>query len=116
MTTLTIRIESLRDAAEAIRRSLRQEEPERDAGLSFVDYETMHRVLTPKRLDLVRCLAGQGVLSFREVSRRAERDFKAVHADLTALIEAGVIDRTPEGVVFRHDGLRFAIDIRADAA
>lgn len=116
MNTLTIRIESLRDAARTIRDTLARGEAERDAGLSFVDYETMHRVLSPKRLDIIRAMAGQGAMSYREVSRRVGRDFKAVHSDLTALIQAGIVDRTENGVVFPYDALHFEFDIRSNAA
>jgi predicted transcriptional regulator len=116
MNTLTVRIESLQDVAGAIRRTLTQGQAESSAGLSFVDYETMHRVLSPKRLDIVRAMAGQGPLAYREVARRVERDFKGVHSDLTALIQAGVVDRTEDGVLFPYDALHFEFDIRASAA
>jgi predicted transcriptional regulator len=50
----------------------------------------------------------------REVARRAGRDVKAVHGDLTLLLEAGVIDRTEGGVVFPYD--RIHVDYVLDAA
>lgn len=116
MNTLTIRIESLQDVTKAIRGALAQDKAESSAGLSFVAYETMHRVLSPKRLDIVRAMARHGAMSYREVSRRVGRDFKGVHSDLTALIQAGVVDRTEDGVVFPYDALHFEFDIRASAA
>ncbi len=44
-------------------------------------------------------------LSIREAARRVGRDIKAVHADVQALINAGVIDRTANGVVFPYDAV-----------
>lgn len=49
---------------------------------------------------------GQGTLSIREVTRRAGRDVKAVHGDITALIKAGVVERRDGGVVFPYDGVK----------
>jgi predicted transcriptional regulator len=39
-------------------------------------------------------MTDQGVLSIREAARRVRRDVKAVHGDMQALLNAGVIDRT----------------------
>ncbi|MEQ8282489.1 MAG: hypothetical protein RIC04_05680 [Parvibaculum sp.] len=44
-------------------------------------------------------------------ARRIGRDVKAVHADITALINAGMIDRTEEGVSFPYDRIRLDVDI-----
>jgi predicted transcriptional regulator len=63
---------------------------------------------------LLKVMVGQGSLSMREVARRAGRDVKAVHGDLTLLLEAGVIDRTEGGVVFPYD--RIHVDYVLDAA
>lgn len=115
MRTLRIRIESLEDTGRAVAEAVGAGRTEKEAGLSFPSYEAMHRILSPKRLDIVRAMAGQGALSIREVARRVGRDFKGVHGDVTALIKAGVIDRDPAGVVFPYDEIRVAFDIRAAA-
>ena len=44
-------------------------------------------------------------LSIREAARRVGRDVKAVHGDVTALLKAGVIDRSGRLVVFPYDGV-----------
>jgi predicted transcriptional regulator len=116
MNTLIIRVETIDDVIKSIKRAVARGRAEKAAGLSFVDYATMHRVLAPKRLDILRAMAGQGALSFREVARRVGRDFKGVHTDITALLHAGVIDRQDDGVVFPYDGLHFDFDIKASAA
>lgn len=116
MKTLTVRVESLQDAATAVVEAAKENRAEKSEGLSFPRYEDMHRILSPKRLDIVRAMAGQGVLSYREVARRVGRDFKGVHTDLTALIVAGVVDRVEGGVVFPYDTIHVEFDIHADAA
>jgi predicted transcriptional regulator len=83
--------------------------------LSFRSWEDMHRILAPARLDIVKALAGQGPLSMREVARRVGRDVKGVHTDITALVNAGVIDRAEEGVSFPYDRIRLDVDIDAAA-
>lgn len=74
--------------------------------ITFVSVEQMWKMLSPKRTDILRVMAGQGVVSIRETARRVGRDVKAVHSDITALIKAGVIDRQDGGVVFPYDGVR----------
>ena len=54
-----------------------------------------------------KALCGDGPISISGAARWVERDVKAVHADLTALLNAGVIDRDKGGgIVFRFDAGR----------
>ena len=72
-------------------------------------------MLTEKRWAILRAMAGQGGLSIREVARRVERDVKAVHRDVLALLDAGVLDRTDEGrVVFPYNAVH--VDFMLEAA
>jgi hypothetical protein len=48
-------------------------------------------------------MTGQGALSIREMARQAGRDVKAVHGDITSLINAGVLARTGDRVIFPYD-------------
>jgi predicted transcriptional regulator len=114
--TLMVRIEPLRSVGQSVAQAMKSGAAEKSAGLSFLSYEDMHRTLSPKRLDIIRSMASKEVLAYREVARIVGRDFKAVHSDLTALINAGVIDRTENGVVFPYDTIHFEFDIRANAA
>lgn len=53
----------------------------------------------------------------REIARLVGRDFKAVHGDITALINIGLIDRDDiGGVVLPYDELHIDISLHADAA
>lgn len=119
MKTLHVRIESLADfgkafagALDAVRAGERRDTPYE--AVSFASYEDMHRALTPARVAILKALAGQGALSYREIARRVGRDVQAVHRDVTKLIAAGVVERTSEGVRFDYDRLLF--EYKVDAA
>src|SRR5690606_6172550 len=107
MTTLRVKIENLdntlSDVAAAWKRAEAGESVAASSTLAFGSWETMHRVLAPKRLEIVRAMTGQGALSIREVARRVERDFKSVHNDLDLLWRNGVVDKSPQGVIFPYD-------------
>jgi predicted transcriptional regulator len=80
--------------------------------ISFASVELLWQVVSPKRLELLRAIAGAGGLSIREIARRVGRDVKAVHGDVHALLDAGLLDRTPGGlVVFPYDGIRVEFDL-----
>lgn len=73
--------------------------PQKTARISFATPELLWRVLTAKRWELLKALCGAGPVSIREAARRVGRDVKAVHSDVTALLLAGVLDRTESGQV-----------------
>jgi len=73
------------------------------AHISFSSAELIWKTLTAKRWALLRAMAGQGVMPIREAARRVGRDVKAVHGDIQALIEAGIVDRRDGGVEFPFD-------------
>jgi predicted transcriptional regulator len=115
MNTLRIRIETTDDVRASVMEAATSGKMEASAGLSFVSYDLMHRVLSPKRLSIVSAMTGQGPLAIREVARRVGRDFKGVHSDVAALLAAGVLDRTAHGVVFPYDGIHVEFDIATAA-
>ncbi|MGH6970169.1 MAG: transcriptional regulator [Caulobacteraceae bacterium] len=95
-------------SAEDVRRRARAafEGEAQRAHISFASAELLWRVLTPKRWVLLKAMTGQGGMSIREAARRVGRDVKAVHGDVHALLDAGVLDRTDEGlVIFPYDAV-----------
>src|SRR5215217_7495399 len=64
------------------------------ARISFATPELLWKVLTAKRWEILKAMTGQGPLTIREVARRIERDVKAVHSDVHALLNAGLLERT----------------------
>ena len=80
---------------------------EKSARISFASPELLWKVLTAKRLELLKVLCGAGPVSIREAARRAGRDVKAVHGEVTALLDAGVIDRTDDGrIIFPYEAVK----------
>jgi predicted transcriptional regulator len=77
------------------------------ARISFASPELLFRVLTTKRWEIVRAMTGAGPLAIREAARRVGRDVKAVHRDVHALLDAGILRKTEEGLVeFPFDAIR----------
>ena len=86
----------------------------RSARISFATPELLWQVLTAKRWELLKALCGVGPVSIREAARRVARDVKAVHADVTALLNAGVLDRAAGGgIVFPFDAVKVEFMLEA---
>ena len=103
MTTVTLSVASREDMTT---RALAAFEGENQgAHISFASAELLWQTLTRKRWQLLRAMTGQPAMSIREAARRVGRDVKAVHGDVHALIQAGVIDRTDDGIVFPYDAI-----------
>lgn len=82
--------------------------------ISFASPELLWRVLTAKRWEILKAMTGQGPLTVRETARRVGRDVKAVHGDMTALLNAGLLDRTDKGrVEFPFEAVRVEFTLRA---
>ncbi len=81
--------------------------PEKSARVSFATPELLWKVLTAKRWELLKAMCGAGPMSIREAARRVGRDVKAVHSDVTALLNAGVLDRQEDGrIIFPFDAVK----------
>lgn len=103
MNTVTLSVASREDVT---RRALAAFEGQtHGAHISFVSAELLWKTLTRKRWELLRAMTGQGPLSIREAARRVGRDVKAVHGDVQALINAGILDRTKDGIEFPYDAV-----------
>lgn len=88
--------------------------PERSARIGFATPELLWEVLTAKRWELLKVLCGAGPVSIREAARRVERDVKAVHSDITALLNAGVLDRAEGGgVIFPFEAVKVQFLLQA---
>jgi predicted transcriptional regulator len=88
--------------------------PQRSARISFATPELLWKVLTEKRWKLLKTLRGAGPVSIREAARRVGRDVKAVHGDVTALLNAGVLDRTDDGrIVFPFEAVKVEFLLQA---
>ncbi|BAN34586.1 hypothetical protein SCD_n00744 [Sulfuricella denitrificans skB26] len=88
--------------------------PEKSAHISFATPELLWQVLTAKRWELLKALCGAGPVSIREAARRVGRDVKAVHGDVTALLNAGVLDRAEGGgIIFPFEAVKVEFLLKA---
>ena len=112
MNTVTIEVrtlaETLDDVVEAME-TLTPSEPR----ISFETPELLWNVLTAKRWEILKAMAGSGALALREIARRVGRDVKSVHTDIHALLNAGLIDRSAEGFRFPYDAVHVDFLLKA---
>jgi predicted transcriptional regulator len=86
----------------------------RNARISFAAPELLWKVLTAKRWEVLKALCGAGPVSIREAARRVNRDVKAVHGDITALLAAGLLNRAPGGrVEFPYEAVKVEFLLQA---
>jgi predicted transcriptional regulator len=111
MNTVTLGVSSIDDVKERLAAAFR-DEPQGQR-ISFASVDLLWKVISPKRWDIIRAMTGQGPLAIREVARRLGRDVKGVHGDMLALINAGVLDRAENGVVFPYDAVHVDFMLKA---
>ncbi|WP_395828628.1 DNA-binding protein [Elstera sp.] len=83
--------------------------------ISFETPEQLWKTFTPKRWALLRAMTGKGAIPLRQIARTVGRDVKAVHSDVHALIDVGIIDRTEAGFLFPFDGIHVDFTVMAVA-
>ena len=114
MKTVTLDVRSPSDAMADFTHAWKTGKPQRSARISFATPELLWKVLTEKRWELLKAMCGAGPMSIREAARRAGRDVKAVHGDVTALLEAGILNRTLEGKIeFPFDAVKVEFMLQA---
>ena len=107
MKTIVLDVRSPNEAMADFVRVWKTGKGEKSARITFATPELLWKMLTAKRWQLLKAMCGAGPLSIREAARRVERDVKAVHTDVTALLNAGVLDRGEDGrVIFPFDSVR----------
>ncbi len=107
MKTVVLEVSTPKESMANFVRSWKTGKAERSARISFASPELLWQVLTAKRWELLKVLCGAGSISIREAARRVERDVKAVHSDITALLNAGVIDHAEGGgIIFPFEAVK----------
>jgi len=114
MKTVTLDVRTPKAAMADALSTVKSGRPQKSARISFATPELLWRVLTAKRWALLKALCGAGPVSIREAARRVGRDVKAVHADVTALLLAGVLDRTESGQIeFPYEAVKVEFMLEA---
>ena len=99
MKTVTLDVRNPNEAMTDLLHGWKTAKPQKSARISFATPELLWQVLTAKRWELLKALCGVGPVSIREAARRVERDVKAVHGDVTALLNASVLERDESGAI-----------------
>jgi predicted transcriptional regulator len=114
MKTVVLEVRSLKDALGDATRAMKAGRGDREARISFASPELLWRVLTAKRWELLKAMCGAGPVSIREAARRVGRDVKAVHGDVKALLNAGVLSRNAAGTIeFPFESVKVEFMLRA---
>lgn len=115
MKTVTLEVRSLKDSLREAATAVKTRKAASSARISFASAELLWQVLTAKRWEILKAMAGAEAMSFREIARRVGRDVKAVHADVQALLRAGVVRKTDDGVVFPYEAVHVDFVLHAVA-
>jgi predicted transcriptional regulator len=112
MHTVTLEVSSREEANHRFLRAF-EGEPQGEI-ISFETPALLFKVLTQKRWELLSMMTGAGPITLREAARRVERDVKAVHGDVHALLNAGILQKTADGrIVFPFDAVRVNFVLQA---
>ena len=90
---------------------------EGESGGTFISFESptlLFKVLTGKRWELLNMMTGAGPMTIREAARGLGRDVKAVHGDIHALLNTGILQKTDDGrIEFPFDAVRVEFTLKA---
>jgi predicted transcriptional regulator len=112
--TVILDVRNPADAMTEFVQGWRSGKPQKAGRISFAAPELLWAVLTAKRWELLKALCGAGPVSIREAARRVGRDVKAVHGDVTALLNAGLLDRAEDGgIVFPYEAIKVEFMLQA---
>lgn len=79
--------------------------------VSFATWETMVRVLSPKRLALLRHVHRSPAKNIRVLAQALDRNYRRVYEDVEALAAAGLLARDKEGLRAEYDTVDVAMRI-----
>lgn len=114
MKTVTLSVRTPREVSAEFVRVWKSRKAHSNARISFATPELMWEVLTAKRWELIKVMAGQGPMTVREAAHRAGRDVKAVHRDVDALLVAGILRKDASGKIeFPFDAVHVDFKLKA---
>jgi predicted transcriptional regulator len=113
MKTVTLEVATLKDVKRRARDAFKGRK--QGSRISFATPELLFKLMTAKRWELIRTMTGAGPLTIREAARRVDRDGKGVHGDVRTLLNAGILQKTDDGlIIFPYDAIR--VDVMLHAA
>jgi predicted transcriptional regulator len=83
--------------------------------VNFQDASRLQRVLTPRRLELIRSLLDGSADSIRALADRLDRDVRQVHDDVDLLNEYGIVrfheDGTAKGPFIPYETISIEVEL-----
>lgn len=122
MNTLTVKVlpeVSFWEKVEAdFESAMSGKQPNEPFVLVFSSIEQLAKtMLAPNRLSIINTMTGAGSMSIRELSRRLNRDFKAVHRDVQTMLSANIIEHDESGkIIFPFDSVHFDFNLEGKVA
>ena len=114
MRTVTLEVREPSAAMDDFVQAWRTGKARKSCRIGFATPELLWKVLTAKRWELLKALCGAGPVSIREAARRVGRDVKAVHGDVTALLNVGILNRAEGGgIEFPFDAVKVEFVLQA---
>ena len=114
MKTVTLEVRSPKEAMAEFAQAWKTKKRQKPARIGFASPELLWKVLTEKRWELLKALCGAGPVSIREAARRVHRDVKGVHGDVSALLTAGLLNRTKEEAIeFPYEAVKVEFLLQA---
>ena len=83
----------------------------RERHVAFESWDALARVLTGRRMELLRYARRHKVGSIRALAKALGRDYSNVHADVRALMEAGLLDASKGRIRPDYDSIQTRIAI-----
>ncbi|WP_135825533.1 HVO_A0114 family putative DNA-binding protein [Halorussus ruber] len=107
--------ESFKERALESAREFDREEENGPRVLSFEDPEQIQRLLTPRRLELLRSVMEDPPESIRQLADRLDRNVSDVHDDVTLFDEYGIVELEQNGRAKRpvvpYDEIEIAVTL-----
>jgi len=115
MKTVTLSVASRDDVNRRARAAFKGKK--QGAHISFASVDLLWQTLTKKRWEILKAMTGQEAMTLREIARCVGRDVKAVHRDVHALLDAGVLDRRADGrIQFPYNAVRVDFTLHKEVA
>lgn len=86
-------------------------QPVNERHLTFVSWNALSNVMTPKRFELLRYLHKHPAASIAALARELARDYKRVHEDVDALASAGLVERDARGLRVEYSEILTVISV-----
>lgn len=81
----------LNEFAKTLAKARKGEKPVPHEELSFQNIDTLRKVLTEKRMELLHVIKQHAPESIYELAKIVNRDLKSVNTDITVLVDLGLI-------------------------